>query len=78
MAFYTDTTQKQDWIDRAYAVAIRTLQNAASRHTQHRVYTQTLYELRQLTDRDLADLGLNRADLKDIARQAAEEAELHH
>lgn len=72
MAFYTDTKHRQDWIDYALAAGIRTLQNAATRHAKHRVYKQTLNELSQLSDRDLADLGFRRADLKSIARHAAE------
>ena len=35
------------------------------------VYRQTLRELNDLTDRDLADLGVHRADIRGIAREAA-------
>ena len=38
---------------------------------QRRVFRTTLSELSQLTDRDLADLGLYRADLRRVARDAA-------
>ena len=38
---------------------------------QRRVYRNTLDELTQLNDRDLADLGLHRADLRRVAREAA-------
>ena len=72
MAFYTDTKQRQDWIEYALTAGIRTLQNAAARHAKHRVYKQTLNELSQLSDRDLTDLGFRRVDLKSIARDAAE------
>ena len=36
-----------------------------------RVYLQTLYELNNLSDRDLSDLGLVRGDLASVAREAA-------
>ena len=38
---------------------------------QRRVYRTTLNELTELSDRDLADLGLHRADLRRVAREAA-------
>ena len=34
-------------------------------------YLQTVAELANLSDRDLADLGLSRANISDIAREAA-------
>ena len=34
-------------------------------------YQQTLYELSALSDRDLADLGLSRASIRTVAREAA-------
>lgn len=38
------------------------------------VYLQTLEELSALTDRDLADLGIARISIEDIAREAARRA----
>ena len=38
---------------------------------RRRVYNQTVAELTNLSDRDLADLGLMRANIRDIAREAA-------
>lgn len=35
------------------------------------VYVKTLNELRSLSDRDLADLGIARVQIEDIALQAA-------
>jgi uncharacterized protein YjiS (DUF1127 family) len=35
------------------------------------VFTQTLRELNALSDRELADLGIARADITTIAREAA-------
>ncbi len=38
---------------------------------RRRVYTQTLVELKALSDRDLADLGLHRSMISAIAKDAA-------
>ena len=38
---------------------------------QHRVYNQTVHELRHLSDRDLEDLGINRSMIPAIAHEAA-------
>jgi uncharacterized protein YjiS (DUF1127 family) len=38
---------------------------------QREVYLKTLRELNALSDRDLADLGINRAMVRDIAHEAA-------
>jgi uncharacterized protein YjiS (DUF1127 family) len=38
---------------------------------QRRVYTRTVAELNALTDRELADLGISRLGITEIAREAA-------
>lgn len=38
---------------------------------QRRVYTRTVTELNSLSDRDLADLGISRLGITEIAREAA-------
>ena len=38
---------------------------------QRRVYTRTVIELNSLSDRDLADLGISRLGITEIAREAA-------
>lgn len=43
----------------------------ATRAAQYRTFRTTLSELEGLTDRDLADLGVHRADIRGIARDAA-------
>lgn len=43
----------------------------AARWTQYQLYRQTRGELDALSDRDLADLGIHRADIHDIATDAA-------
>ena len=35
------------------------------------VFRQTLHELSSLSDRDLADFGLNRSSIRSVAREAA-------
>ncbi|AZV77503.1 DUF1127 domain-containing protein [Parasedimentitalea marina] len=44
---------------------------AWDRFTQYRLYRKTLVELSMLTRRELADLGLNRSMLKNVAHEAA-------
>lgn len=43
----------------------------AERVARYRVYRDTVAELSELNDRDLADLGLSRATIKAVAYQAA-------
>ena len=38
---------------------------------QRRVFQRTVAELNALTDRELADLGISRLAIRDVARQAA-------
>ena len=38
--------------------------------TQHRAYRSTLKELSTLSDHELADIGLHRASIGDVARSA--------
>jgi uncharacterized protein YjiS (DUF1127 family) len=46
----------------------------AERAAKYRLYRATLNELSSLTDRDLADLGLHREIIADVAREAAYKA----
>lgn len=43
----------------------------ADRRSRYALYRQTYRELSQLTDRDLADLGLSRHGIDDVALTAA-------
>ena len=47
------------------------IEAARARFAQYRVYRKTLSELGELSNRELADLGLNRSMLKRIALEAA-------
>ena len=40
----------------------------------YRHYRRTMDELSQLSDRDLADMGMHRSLIRDIAREAADRA----
>jgi uncharacterized protein YjiS (DUF1127 family) len=53
--------------DRVSAVA-SSIKGALARR---RMFSQTAGELNALTDRELADLGIHRADIRQIAMQAA-------
>jgi uncharacterized protein YjiS (DUF1127 family) len=43
----------------------------AQRLVQYRAYRSTVNELAMLTDRELTDLGIHRADIREIAQDAA-------
>ncbi|KPA20872.1 hypothetical protein shim_27880 [Shimia sp. SK013] len=49
------------------------LSNLAEKWRQHRVYRETYTELMNLSDRDLADLGLNRSMIRRLATEASRE-----
>lgn len=42
----------------------------SQRFADNRLYARTLRELESLGDRELADLGLSRSSLRDVAHQA--------
>ena len=48
--------------------------NLAQRLVQYRAYRSTVDELAMLTDRELVDLGIHRADIHAIAQDAATRA----
>lgn len=50
------------------AATMTVLRSALQRR---RIYDQTLRELKALSDRDLADLGIHRAMIRNVAREAA-------
>ena len=49
------------------------LSGLSTRYAQYRTYRQTLEELERLSERELADLGIHRAQLRSIAYKAAYE-----
>ncbi|WP_170758751.1 DUF1127 domain-containing protein [Ruegeria lacuscaerulensis] len=46
---------------------------AKTRFTRYRIYRQTVNELSELSNRELADLGLHRSMIRRVALQAAED-----
>lgn len=49
------------------------IETAKTRFAHYRLYRQTVNELSALSDRELADLGLHRAIVRQLAMQAVEE-----
>lgn len=48
--------------------------NLAERQAQRQAFRKTVNELSAMSDRDLTDIGIHRADIRAIAQQAAYEA----
>ena len=68
MAFASTSHSYQAGLkDRFFAL----LQEASARLGRHRLYKRTLNELGELNNRELADLGLCRANLRSVAYEAA-------
>ena len=67
MAFLSQTAARPGAADRASGF----IAEMKARYAQYRVYRTTLNELQALSDRDLADLGLNRANIQSVAHEAA-------
>jgi len=74
MAYYNEVTRRSDLVERTYATLADYFQTAAARHAKRRVYKTTFHELSVLTNRDLADLGIHRSEIKRLAWEAAEKA----
>lgn len=62
------TTSRAVNLGRAHGGLFSQLGAALARR---RLYSRTLAELRQLSDRELADLGISRLSLTEVAREAA-------
>lgn len=54
--------------------ATAAFQNLAASYKQYRLYRETYDELSALSNRELADLGLNRSNLNQVARESARNA----
>lgn len=50
----------------------RGLSTLMTRYRQYRMYRETFEGLSALTNRELADLGLNRSELRYVARKSAQ------
>ncbi|MCG7519202.1 DUF1127 domain-containing protein [Ruegeria sp. Ofav3-42] len=49
------------------------IEAAKTRFARYRIYRQTVNELSELSNRELADLGLHRSMIRRLAQQAAED-----
>lgn len=67
MAYVNSRATSVGLIDRL----ISALTHVKAAIERRRLYVQTLDELNALTDRELADLGISRAKVADVAREAA-------
>ena len=71
MAYYNEATQTADVMERTFASVARFFDAAAESRAKGRIYRVTLKELNTLSERELADLGMHRSELKRIAWRAA-------
>ncbi|MBI1171856.1 DUF1127 domain-containing protein [bacterium] len=71
MAYVNSSRSAQVSFSDRFAAVVKVVFGLVERR---RVYNQTLYELQSLSDRDLADLGLNRTNIAEVAREAAYKA----
>jgi uncharacterized protein YjiS (DUF1127 family) len=72
MAFYTETqTRDHGILARAASALSQWFADIEETLVRRRVARTTYTELSSLSDRELADLGLIRCDLRRVAREAA-------
>lgn len=74
MAFVSNTARINTFGDRMRAATA----DFAAFRAKRRVYRETIAELIVLSDRELADLGINRAEIRRIAKAAAEGRDDRH
>ncbi|WP_291239955.1 DUF1127 domain-containing protein [Gemmobacter sp.] len=68
MAFVNTTRAAQPAFGDRFAAVLETLRTAMARRA---IYRQTVQELRALADKDLADLGIHRSQIRRMALEAA-------
>ncbi|WP_223422893.1 DUF1127 domain-containing protein [Tateyamaria pelophila] len=71
MAYYNDIAGRNDLVERMLGAGARFLNNVAERHAMRRIYNTTKAELRALSGRELADLGIHPSEISSIAWEAA-------
>lgn len=74
MAYYNDVAQRSDLVERILGTAARVFEAAAERRAKQRIFRSTFGELNALSNRELADLGLHRSELKRVAWESAHDA----
>jgi len=68
---YVNTTRNQTQTGTLQGRIAAMIAGVRDEAKRRRVYSRTLRELEGLSDRDLADLGMHRLSIRDIARIAA-------
>lgn len=68
MAYMNSTRTAHVSISDRFAALLSGVKDMIARR---RLFNKTLFELSSLSDRDLSDLGLSRASISDVAREAA-------
>ena len=71
MTYFADTAANPTLIERFMATVSTLAAEAAARQAKRRVYKTTLNELSVLSNRELADLGIARCEIRRIATEAA-------
>ena len=71
VAYSAEEKRDLDFIGRALNWGAEVLEDAAARRIQYTIFRNTFHELNALSDRELADLGLARSDIKRVAQDAA-------
>ena len=68
MAYVNSSRSAQVNLSDRFSAMVKVVKDMIERR---RVYNQTLFELNNLSDRDLSDLGISRASIAEVAREAA-------
>ena len=71
MAYVNSSRSAQVSFSDRFAAVVKVVSDLIKRR---RVYNQTVFELNNLSDRDLSDLGLNRLTIAEVAYEAAYKA----
>lgn len=71
MTYFTNTASNATLVERLMATVSNVFATLAERHAKRRVYNTTLNELGSLSNRDLADLGIARSEIRRISWEAA-------
>ena len=71
MAYVNSSRSAQVSFSDRFAAVVKVVSDLIERR---RVYNRTVFELNNLSDRDLSDLGLNRLTIAEVAYEAAYKA----
>lgn len=68
MAYVNSSRSAQVSFSDRFAAVVKVVADLIERR---RIYNQTVFELTNLSDRDLSDLGLSRSTISQVAKEAA-------